>query len=64
MEIATEKFKRYKFLDTVQILAKLIKAGGETLHSIWNKEDLPQWWKESITVPIYKRSNRTENNNY
>jgi hypothetical protein len=41
-----------------QILAELIQAGGETLHSeirklfnsIWNKEELPQQWKESITV--------------
>jgi mannosyltransferase OCH1-like enzyme len=37
----------------------LIQAGGETLHSvirklikfIWSKEELPDQWKESITVP-------------
>jgi hypothetical protein len=45
---------------TNNILAKLIKAGGGTLRteihklicSIWNKEELPQQWKESIIVPI------------
>jgi len=54
--------KRYKSLGTDQILAELIKAEGETLCSeihkficsIWNKKELPQQWKESIIVPIYK----------
>jgi hypothetical protein len=60
VEIAIEKLKRYKSLGTDQIPAKLIKAGGETLsseihkliHSIWNKEELPQQWKDSVIVPI------------
>jgi hypothetical protein len=55
--------KRYKLPGSDQILAKLIQAGGETLlaeihklvHSIWNKEELPDQWKESIVVPIYKK---------
>jgi hypothetical protein len=50
----------------------LIKAGGETFYSeihklicsIWNKEELPQQWKESIIVPIYKKGDRTDCNNY
>jgi hypothetical protein len=33
VEIATEKFERYKSQGTDQILAELIKAGGDTLHS-------------------------------
>jgi hypothetical protein len=53
VEIASGKLKSYKFPGTDQILAKLIKAGGETLYSeihrlicsIWNKEQLPQQWK-------------------
>jgi hypothetical protein len=52
-------------LGTDQISAELIKAGGETLRSdiyklicsIWNKEELPQQWKESITVPIQDCNN-------
>jgi hypothetical protein len=49
VEIATGKFKSYKSLHTDQILAELIKAGGETLCSeihkhfcyIWSKEEFP-----------------------
>jgi hypothetical protein len=48
---------------TDQILAELIKAGGETLcseihrliRSIWNKVELPQQWKESILYQFIKR---------
>jgi hypothetical protein len=32
--------------------------------SIWNKEELPQQWKESIIVPIYKKGDKTDCNNY
>jgi hypothetical protein len=62
VEIAIVKFESYKSPGTDQIPAKLFKAGGETLYSeihrlissTWNKEELPQQWKESIIVPIYK----------
>jgi hypothetical protein len=45
------------------IPAELIKTGGEILSaeihrlicSIPDKEELPQQWKESIIVPIYKK---------
>jgi hypothetical protein len=54
--IAIEELKRYKSLGTEQILAELIQAGRNTLHSeinklnssIWNKEELLQQWKESV----------------
>jgi hypothetical protein len=63
VEIATGKLKRYKSPDTDQIPTELIKAGSETLCSeihrlicsMWNKEELPQQWKDSITVPIHKK---------
>jgi hypothetical protein len=63
VEIAIGNLKRYKSPGTDQIPAELIKAGGETLrsaihkriHCIWNKEELPQQWKESIILPIYKK---------
>jgi hypothetical protein len=62
VEIAVGKLKSYKSAGSDQIPAELIKAGGETLYSeihklicsMWNKEKLPQQWKESIIVPIYK----------
>jgi hypothetical protein len=72
VETATGKLKSYKSPGTDQIPAELIKAGGETLHSeihelicsVWNKEELPQQWKESIIVPIYKKGDKTDCNNY
>jgi hypothetical protein len=72
VEIAIGKLKSYKSLGTDQILTKLIKARGETLcsetckliYSIWNNEELLQQWKESIVVPIHKKSDKTDSNNY
>ena len=59
--------KRHKSPGTDQIPPELIKAGGRTIHykihkliiSILNKEELPEHWKESITVPIYKKGDTT-----
>jgi hypothetical protein len=72
VEIAIRKLKSYKSPGTDQIPAELIKAGSEILCSeihklicpIWNKEELPQRWKESIIVPIYKKGDKTDYNNY
>jgi hypothetical protein len=72
VEIAVGESKSYKSPGTDQILAKLIKAGTETLFSkicklicsIWNKEELPQKWKESIIVPIHIKDDETDCNNY
>ena len=30
------------------------------VNSIWNKEKLPEGWKESIIVPIYKKGDKTD----
>jgi hypothetical protein len=32
--------------------------------SIWNKEELPEEWKESVIVPIYKNGDKTDCSNY
>jgi hypothetical protein len=32
--------------------------------SIWNKEELPEEWKESVTVPIYKKGDKTDCSSY
>jgi len=32
--------------------------------SIWNKEELPEKWKDSIIVPIHKKEDKTDCNNY
>ena len=72
VEVATEKLKSHKSPGTDQMPAELIKAGGTTIRgaihklviAIWNKEELPEEWKESIIVPIYKKGDKTDCNNY
>ena len=32
--------------------------------SIWNIEELPEEWKESIIILIHKKSNKTDCSNY
>jgi hypothetical protein len=49
----------------------VIQTGGEILrsefhkliNSIWNKEELPQQWNDSIIVQVYK-GERTDRSNY
>jgi hypothetical protein len=48
-------------------MAELIQAEGDTLLSVihkhinfvWNKDELPDQWKESIIVSLYKEGNKT-----
>jgi hypothetical protein len=71
-ELAIEKLKSYKSPGIDQIPAELIKAGGKTIRcaihklviAILNKEELPEKWKESVIVPIHKKGNKTDCNNY
>jgi hypothetical protein len=63
VEIAITKLKRCKSPDNDQIPTELIQARCDTLwpenHKLivsgWNKEEMPDQWKESIIVPIYKK---------
>jgi hypothetical protein len=72
VELAIEKLKSHKSPGIDQIPAELIKAWGRTIHcvihklitSIWNKEKLPEEWKESIIVPVYKKGDKTGCNNF
>jgi hypothetical protein len=62
VEIFIADLKKYKSPGSDHIPAELIQAGSEillsTIHklfnSVWNKEELPDQWKESIIVPIHK----------
>jgi hypothetical protein len=71
VEISIAKLKRYKSLGS-HILAELYQARCEILvsvthkliTSIWNQEELPDQWKESIIVSIHKMGDKTDYNNY
>jgi hypothetical protein len=71
-EIVIAKLKNYKSPGSDQIPAELFQAGSEILlsaihklvNSVWNKEELPDQWKESIILPIHKKSDKTDCNNY
>jgi len=72
VEMVIKKLKRHKSPGIDQIQAELFKAGSRTLnseihnviHSIWNKEELPEEWKESIIVSICKKGDKTDCGNY
>jgi hypothetical protein len=63
VEIVNAKLKKYKSPGSDHILAELIQAGGKIvlsvahklIYSVWNKEELPDHWKESIFVPAKKK---------
>jgi len=72
VELAIEKLRRHKATSVDHIPSKLIHAGGDKLYEeihklillIWNKEELPQEWKESVIVPIHKKGDRMDCTNY
>jgi hypothetical protein len=72
VETAIAKLKKYKSPGSDQILAELIQVGGEILlsvihkliNAVWNKEEFPYHWKESIIVPVHKEGENTDRNNY
>jgi hypothetical protein len=67
LEMFYEKLNRHKSKSMDQIPEKFIKADVRTIHSeiqkltisTWDKDKLPQQWKESTTVPIYKKNDKT-----
>jgi hypothetical protein len=65
VEIAIAKSKKYKSPGSDQIPAEIIPAEGEIsaihklINSVWNKEEMPDQWKEYINVPVYKNGDKT-----
>ncbi|KAJ4429626.1 hypothetical protein ANN_21827 [Periplaneta americana] len=72
VEIAIENLKKYKSPGIDKIPAELIQEGGSALYSeiykfvlaIWEKEIVPEQWKESIIVPIFKKGDKTNCGNF
>jgi hypothetical protein len=70
--IAIGKLKKYESPRSDQIPIELIQAGGEILlfaihkviNSVWNKEALPDQWKQSVVLAIHKKGEKTDCNNY
>ena len=67
-QLAIEKIKSHKSPGIDQITVELTKPirceDRKLIISIWNKEELPEEWKESIMVPIYKKGDKTYYCNY
>jgi hypothetical protein len=66
--IAIAKLKKYRI--NLQIVVKfrqtwfIQEVKHYSLRYIWSKKDLPDQWKESIVVPVYKNGDKTDCNNY
>jgi hypothetical protein len=68
VEHAAAKYRRCKLPGSDRILAEPIQVGGEGLCSeshkhiiyMWNKEELPDQWKEPIIIQIYKKGEKTD----
>jgi len=64
--------KNNKAAGTDGIHLELIKYGGnellngifELVRHIWEEERIPEEWKETKTVPIYKKGDRDKCENY
>jgi len=68
VEVAIEKLKIHKSPHTDWIIAELINAGGrkicseiiKLIDSLSNEEEVPQQWKKSVIVPIFKKGDKTD----
>ena len=72
VKIAIEKLIWYETPSINKITAEFIQAGGKEIcsdihkciNSKWKKKELPQQQKQSITVPIYKKGDKTDSSAY
>jgi hypothetical protein len=62
VEIAIAKLKKYKSPGSGGKM--LLYAIHKLINFICNKEELPDQWKEFIIVPIRKKGDKTDCNNY
>jgi hypothetical protein len=41
-----------------------VSATHKLINSLWNKEELPHQWKESVIIPIHEKDDKTVCNDY
>jgi hypothetical protein len=71
-EVAIEKLNTHKLPGIDQIPAELIETGGRIIwseihkltSSVLKKEELPEEWKESVILPLYRKGDKTGCSNY
>ncbi|KAL4084171.1 hypothetical protein QTP88_028004 [Uroleucon formosanum] len=69
---AINRLKNWKTPGSDGIPAELIKYGGLELHKtihelcscIWNEEIIPEEWNKAIVIPIHKKGDKMNCNNY
>jgi hypothetical protein len=67
-----KKMKNNKAAGCSGIVAEMLKAGGQFLEtrllslfkSIWSKEVMPADWEVGIVIPLYKKGDKMDLNNY
>ena len=72
VEVAVRKLKNGKAPGSDEIVAELVKNGGqvmvdwlwELLREVWRTKGVPQEWKNAILIPLHKKRSRKDCNNY
>ena len=64
-EMVVEKQKGNKSPEKIKTGCRTIRYEiHKLIYSIWNEEELPEEWKESIILPVYKKGDKTDCSNY
>lgn len=72
MEFAIKRLKNGKSPGSDGIACEFIKKGGHELkteiHTLivkcWRQEKIPNQWKEALIIPLHKKNDKTDCNNY
>ena len=72
VEQAVKKLQNGKAAGEDEIVAEMLKSGGEVmidwlleiLQEVWRTKQLPSEWKKSILVPVHKKKDRKVCDNY
>jgi exonuclease III len=72
VRIAVSKLKNGKAAGPSGMVGEMIKAGGEVMverlvnlfGKVWKEEDIPEDWEGGIVIPLYKKGDRMDLNNY